>query len=118
LVEREFEERKRQREEEAEAKTAKNRAKRQKKKARAKGMKPAEGGGKATGASEEQSLKKLRVVNGKELVFRKPGEESDEESDEEDPGPQPGRATAAQEVVSPPSVPIAETPTITIHEDS
>jgi PRKR-interacting protein 1 len=75
-------------------------------------MKPAEGG-KATGASEEQSLKKLRVVNGKELVFRKPGEESDEESDEEDPGPQPGR-----EVASPPSVPITETPTITIHEDS
>ncbi|KAI0275554.1 hypothetical protein BGY98DRAFT_1081156 [Russula aff. rugulosa BPL654] len=118
LVLRDFEERKRQREEEAEAKTAKNRAKRQKKKARAKGVKPAEGGGKAAGASEEQSLKKRRVVNGKELVFRKPGEESDEESDEEDLGPQPGRTTAAQEPASSPGVPIAETPTIMIHEDS
>jgi len=103
--------------EEAEAKTAKNRAKRQKKKERAKGIKPAEGGGKATGASE-QSLKKRRVVNGKELVFRKPGEESDEESDQEDQGPQPGRATAAQEPASLPSAPIADTPTIMIHEDS
>ena len=115
---REFEERKRQREEEAEAKTAKNRAKRQKKKERAKGVKPAEGGRKAAGASEEQSLKKRRVVNGKELVFRKPGEESDEESDEEEPGPQPGGATITQEPASPPGVPIAETPTIVIHEDS
>jgi hypothetical protein len=116
---REFDERKRQREEEAEAKTAKNRAKRQKKKERAKGVKPAEGGEKKTaGASEEQSLKKRRVVNGKELVFRKPGEESDEESDEEGPGPQPGSATAAQESASPPGVPVAETPTIVIHEDS
>ena len=114
----EFEERKRQRQEEADAKTAKNRAKRQKKKERAKGVKPVEGGRKATGTSEEQSLKKRRVVNGKELVFRKPGEESDEESDEDDPGPQAGRATAAQEPASPPGVPIAETPTIVIHEDS
>ena len=117
MVLREFEERKRQREEEAESKTAKNRAKRQKKKERAKGVKPADGGGKVAGASEEHSMKKRRVVNGKGLVFRKPGEESDEESDEEDPGPQPGRATAAQEPASPPGVPIAETPTIVIHED-
>ena len=112
----EFEERKRQREEEADAKTAKNRAKRQKKKERAKGVKPTEGR-KAAGPSEEQSLKKRRVVNGKELVFRKPGEESDEESDEELPGSQSGRATVAQELASPPGVPIAETPTIMIHED-
>lgn len=77
-------------------------------------MKPAEGG-QPSGASEEQVPKKRRVVNGKELVFRKPGEESDE-SDEEDPGPQPGRATA-QELASPFNVPIVETPTIVIHED-
>jgi hypothetical protein len=80
-------------------------------------VRPAEGGGKGAGASEEQAPKKRRVVNGKELVFRKPGEESDEESDEEDPGPQPGQTTAAQELASPPSVSIAETPTIVIHED-
>lgn len=77
-------------------------------------MKPAEGG-QPSGASEEQVPKKRRVVNGKELVFRKPGEESDE-SDEEYPGPQPGRATA-QELASPFNVPIVETPTIVIHED-
>jgi hypothetical protein len=77
-------------------------------------VKPAEGGGQAAGASEEQAPKKRRVVSGKELVFRRPGEESDEESDEEEPGPQPGQATAAQELAS---QPIAETPTIVIHED-
>lgn len=77
-------------------------------------MKPAEGGGQAAGASEEQVPKKRRMVNGKELVFRKPGEESDGESDE-DPGPQPGRAITSQELA--PTVPIAETPTIVIHED-
>jgi len=120
-VSREFEERKRQREEEAEAKTAKNRAKRQKKKERAKGAKPAEGG-KVAGTSEEQVLKKRRVVNGKELVFRKPGEESDEDGDKEDgsdqePGPRPISTAVEQELASPPSVPIAETPTIMIHED-
>ena len=79
-------------------------------------MKPAEEG-QPSGASEEQVPKKRRMVNGKELVFRKPGEESDEESDEEDFGPQPGHTTAAQELASPPNVPIAETPTIVIHED-
>ncbi|KAI0288540.1 hypothetical protein BC826DRAFT_1098742 [Russula brevipes] len=120
-VSREFEERKRQREEEAEAKTAKNRAKRQKKKERAKGAKPAEGG-KVAGTNEEQVLKKRRVVNGKELVFRKPGEESDEDGDKDDgsdqePGPRPISTTVEQELASPPSVPIAETPTIMIHED-
>lgn len=80
-------------------------------------MKPAEGGGQVAGASEEQAPKKRRMVNGKEIVFRKPGEESDGESDEEDLGPQLGRGSAAQELASPPTVPIAETPTIVIHED-
>jgi hypothetical protein len=54
------------------------------------------------------------MVNGKELVFRRPGEESDGESDE-DPGPQPGRAITSQELA--PTVPIVEAPTIVIHED-
>jgi hypothetical protein len=123
-VSREFEERKRQREEEAEAKTAKNRARRQKKKERAKGTKPAEVAGKAAGAGEEQVLKKRRVVNGKELVFRKPGEESEEEEedeegrqDEEETGPQPAPTRHEHEPASPPNVMISETPTIVIHED-
>ena len=122
-VSREFEERKRQREEEAEAKTAKNRARRQKKKERAKGAKPAEGAGKAPGASEEQVLKKRRVVNGKELMFRKPGEESEEEDDDKDgheqeeSGPQPAPARDEHEPASPPSIPIVGAPTIVIHED-
>ena len=133
LVSREFEERKRQREEEAEAKTAKNRAKRQKKKERAKGAKAAEGeaggagGGQAAGASEEQALKKRRVVNGKEVLFRKPGEDSDGEgSDEEDagrdgdgeePGPRLAPATTEQELAPLSTAPIADTPSIVIHED-
>jgi len=122
-VTREFEEKKRQREEEAEAKTAKNRAKRQKKKERTKGAKPIVGEGKVAGASDQQSLKKRRVVNGKELVFRKPGEESDGDDDEkeggddEEPGPLPASMTTEQELASTPSVPVAETPTIVIHDD-
>ncbi|KAI9455333.1 DUF1168-domain-containing protein [Lactarius psammicola] len=123
-VSREFEEKKRQREEESEAKTAKNRARRQKKKERAKGSKSTDragGGGQATGASDEQVLKKRRVVNGKELVFRRLGEESDGENGEEDgdnkdeTGPQP--APVEDEHEPTPNVPIAGTPTIMIHED-
>jgi len=134
-VTRGFEERKRQRDEEAEAKTAKNRAKRQKKKERAKGVKPADGAragaGQVAGAGEEQAPKKRRVVNGKEVMFRKPGEESDGEGDDEEegggddggdgdseePGPRPAPTTVEQELAPPSSVPVAETPTIVIHED-
>src|ERR1700761_3336472 len=84
----EFEARKRQREEEAEVKTAKNRAKRQKKKERAKAGKV---GTKAEGSSGtrvetkrvEIPLKKKRLVNGAEVVFRRPGEEGEVESHEE-----------------------------------
>jgi hypothetical protein len=135
LVSREFEERKRQREEEAEAKTAKNRAKRQKKKERAKGVKAQEGGAgvgagaragaeQAAGAGEEQALKKRRVVNGKEVLFRKPGEESDGEDGSggdryakgEELGPRLTPATIEASSSTVP-VPVAETPSIVIHED-
>jgi len=118
-VAREFEEKKRQREEEAEAKPSKNRARRQKKKQRAKGADQG-GGGQATGASNEQVLKKRRVVNGKELVFRRPGEESEGEEDddnEDETGPQSAPAEDEQEATSTPNVPVAKAPTITIHED-
>ncbi|KAN0128742.1 Ribosomal protein S8e domain containing protein [Lactarius tabidus] len=126
-VSREFEDKKRQREQEADAKTAKNRARRQKKKERAKGSKSADqgvgGGGQATGASDEQVLKKRRVVNGKALVFRRPGEESDGEDEDEDhdnedeAGPQPAQVEDEQESTSTLSVPVAKAPTIMIHED-
>lgn len=73
----------------AEAKTAKNRAKRQKKKGGK--SKNAAGGDQGAGASSRGDggdgnsapLKKRRLVNGRELVFKKQGEDSDgEESDE------------------------------------
>ncbi|KIJ61341.1 hypothetical protein HYDPIDRAFT_116106 [Hydnomerulius pinastri MD-312] len=79
-----FERKRKEAEDLAEAKTAKNRAKRQKKKERAK-AKPSEKGGAGEGGGQggtsEAPLKKRRLVNGKELVFRRPGEESDEEEE-------------------------------------
>ncbi|KIJ18767.1 hypothetical protein PAXINDRAFT_110390 [Paxillus involutus ATCC 200175] len=82
----EFERKRKEAEDLSEAKTAKNRAKRQKKKDRAK-AKPSEkaGAGESNGqgsGTSEAPLKKRRLVNGKELVFRKQGEESDEEGQE------------------------------------
>ncbi|KAG6332496.1 hypothetical protein ID866_6598 [Astraeus odoratus] len=82
-----FERRKKEAEEQAEAKTAKNRARRQKKKERAK-VKSAEKHGNGTvecrDGAMEIPIKKRRIVNGTELVFRRVGEESD--SDEEPAG--------------------------------
>ncbi|KAJ7072278.1 hypothetical protein C8F01DRAFT_1215996 [Mycena amicta] len=78
----EFERKRREAEELAESKTAKNRARRQKKKERAKGK------GGAAEKNSEAPLKKRRLVNGQELVFRRPGEASDSEEDEEESGPQ------------------------------
>ena len=111
----EFEDKKRQWEEEAEAKTAKNRAKRQKKKAGAKAAKAkGQGGGAgagsgsgsgsqaagstggataAGGADAAGVMKKRRLVNGAEVVFRKPGEEGSEDDEDgrdyegDEPGP-------------------------------
>lgn len=115
----EFERKRKEAEETAEAKTAKNRAKRQKKKGRAKQKSEetnkSEG---ALGGSETSDLpfKKRRLVNGKELVFRKPGEESCDESDDglhplsEEQDPQ-----APPESLTP--LPLAQEAKITIHED-
>ncbi|KAI0633595.1 hypothetical protein C8Q77DRAFT_799489 [Trametes polyzona] len=123
----EFERRKREREEQAEAKTAKNRAKRQKKKERAKG-KAAEKDDKQdgsvadSGASADRPdvpLKKRRLVNGKELVFRRPGEEGSG-SEDEDAGPMPQDTSEANNASTAPDaqpVPIVDAPRITIIED-
>lgn len=63
------------------------------------------------------------MVSGKELVFRRPGEESDGEDWEEDDdneeelGAQLPPVGDEQEHISAPSIPIAKAPAIIIHED-
>lgn len=93
----EFERKRKEAEDAAEAKTAKNRAKRQKKKGKAKAKgnnkdKDAGSGDEGKGAANTESsapLKKRRLVNGQELVFKRPGEESgDEDDDDAAIGPQ------------------------------
>ncbi|KAF8200773.1 DUF1168-domain-containing protein [Pholiota molesta] len=91
IEEAEFERKRRAMEEIAEAKTAKNRAKRQKKKERAK-AKPGKAEGENTknygdASAADLPIKKRRLVNGKELVFKKPGEASDDEESDEERGP-------------------------------
>lgn len=104
----------------ANVKTAKNRARRQKKKDRAKASKETD---KETNSSSRNNadnslpdvpLKKRRLVNGAELVFKKPGEASDEESDGGGPLPPPqdGEATILAE-----ERPVIEATRITIVED-
>ncbi|KAF8161131.1 hypothetical protein B0H34DRAFT_795966 [Crassisporium funariophilum] len=81
-----FEKKRRDAEELNNAKTSKNRAKRQKKKERSK-MKGNDDDGSSAPRQESESvrsdlpIKKRRLVEGKELVFKKPGEGSDEEGD-------------------------------------
>ncbi|KAF8210330.1 hypothetical protein K438DRAFT_2011745 [Mycena galopus ATCC 62051] len=113
-----FERKRREAEELAESKTAKNRAKRQKKKERSKTKGSAPENGKGDGGVDAP-IKKRRLVNGQELVFRKPGEESDgEDNDEEEEavGPLPPPTTTAEPDV-PAEVEILDTPRITIHDD-
>lgn len=110
-----FERKRREAEELAESKTAKNRAKRQKKKERSKtkGSAP-EGQG---GGASDAPIKKRRLVNGQELVFRKPGEESDSDN-EETVGPQVVPLVDTTESETPAETPqILDAPRITIHED-
>jgi hypothetical protein len=80
-IESEFERKKREREEQAEAKTSKNRNKRMKKKARVGEKEKTKTDGTSGGGGEGMS-KKRRLVNGKELVFkRRDGSESEEDED-------------------------------------
>ncbi|KAF7315622.1 hypothetical protein MIND_00077600 [Mycena indigotica] len=108
----EFERKRKEAEALAESKTAKNRAKRQKKKERAKGK----GESNNNKSTSEAPLKKRRLVNGQELVFRKPGEGSDSEGDEE-VGPQ--APVEEKETVAPLEGPeIVDTaPRIVFHDD-
>ncbi|KAH7927138.1 DUF1168-domain-containing protein [Leucogyrophana mollusca] len=122
----EFERRRREAEELAEAKTAKNRAKRQKKKERSK-VKPIEKGADGQDVimkdtTQGAPLKKRRLVNGKELVFKRPGEDSEDEEAEAEGDNSPLEPAEAQGDTSH-QVPVEEAPRvieqkrILIHED-
>lgn len=120
-----IERRRREAEDLAEGKTAKNRAKRQKKKERAK-TKSSDKAGRGEGQSgtSDAPLKKRRLINGKELVFRKPGEETDEDGDEDEDGLEGSAREELAPVDSDEPVPqpteaprIATEQKITIHED-
>lgn len=70
------------------------------------------------------SLKKRRMVNGKEIVFRRPGEEgsADESDDESGPGPDPETADPLPDQSASADVGHAQVreisePRIIIHED-
>jgi len=100
-------------------KTTKNRARRQKKKERSKGKASAgEGGSESRATGTEAPLKKRRLVNGKELVFRQPGVDSDEEEGRPDEQPSPsdtqGTSNGKEADLTPQ---IVETTKITFHED-
>ncbi|KAI5118240.1 hypothetical protein M0805_008876 [Coniferiporia weirii] len=131
IAEHEFEQKKRQWEEEAESKTAKNRAKRQKKKEKAKTKGGAQDGSPSAGNADAEAqstrnaggalLKKRRLVNGAEIVFRKPGEEGEEIGDDADAnesGPFPLDSTTELEgTAGDQPQAVVETSTITIIED-
>ncbi|OJA20867.1 hypothetical protein AZE42_02970 [Rhizopogon vesiculosus] len=110
----EFEKKRKEADDAAETRTAKNRVKRQKKKDRAKG-KTSDG----KDAAQDAPLKKRRLINGKELVFRKPGEESDEEQMDEVVDDEVGLPEVAEaEQEAPQEAPrIAQEQQIIIHED-
>ncbi|KAJ7579089.1 hypothetical protein C8J56DRAFT_964802 [Mycena floridula] len=112
----EFDQKRKAAEDEAEAKTAKNRAKRQKKKERSKNK--TEEVAKAGKDGADAPIKKRRLVNGKELVFRRPGEESDEEDEEASPALRseaPSDMPPVDDSVPPPRA--VEEHKIIIHDD-
>lgn len=122
----EFEAKKRQWEQEADAKTAKNRAKRQKKKERAKGKGTEHGAGGGAGAqagdrdgkASDVPLKKRRLVNGQELVFKRRGDESDEEDEDVGPLPDTATASASGAEVGQDAIPVVDVhQRIVIHEE-
>lgn len=121
VEEREFERKRQGWEEQANAKTEKNRAKRMKKKGRAKGKETDKEAAGPSSGKPDAPIKKRRLVNGKELVFKRPGEEgSDGESEE---GPSPLDETAriggtGEDTPEPLALPVVDAPRIIIHEDN
>lgn len=113
IEQREFEQRRQEREQALDAKTAKNRAKRLKKKERAKATSSETP--KADGQADDGPIKKRRLVNGKELVFKK---RDDRESDEDEIGPAPGEQPSRDnEEDSPSTAPALDVAKIIVHED-
>ncbi|KAG7098631.1 hypothetical protein E1B28_000549 [Marasmius oreades] len=119
----EFERRRKEAEAIAEAKTAKNRAKRQKKKERLKTTKSseskaAEGGRAVDGPGSEVPFKKRRLINGRELVFKRHDGEDESEDDDE---PQAERASLADagDALSAhePQATAVESSRVVIHDD-
>jgi len=118
LIDAEFERKRQEGEELANAKTLKNRAKRQKKKERSKAKGSTGEESRAIerdGSRAEAPLKKRRLVNGKELVFRQPGVESDEEEDDPTEHPSPSEAPTSNGDISTPQT--VELHKIIFHED-
>ncbi|KAF7973720.1 hypothetical protein HWV62_14414 [Athelia sp. TMB] len=117
----EFERKRKEAEDLAEAKTAKNRAKRQKKKGKGKGKGPAEGvddDSRRAANTSDVPIKKRRLVNGKELVFRIPGENSDGDEDGVEGGTDNAMPEDEDESLPPVEAPkVIDEPRITIHED-
>jgi hypothetical protein len=62
-------------------------------------------------------LKKRRLVNGTELIFKKPGEGSEEESDDEGPVPLPPQEEEVTAAVSAGEHQVVGATRITIIED-
>ena len=119
-----FERKRREAEEFTNAKTAKNRAKRQKKKEKVKMKGTGQDNDSSRPVGEYTStdlpIKKRRLVNGKELIFRRPGDSSDEDPDanEEATGqPDSSLRQSSPTLVSKDTPVVLETSKITIHED-
>ena len=117
----EFERKRREAEEIANAKTAKNRVKRQKKKEMIKmkgnGQNNESSRADAEHTSTDLPLKKRRLVNGKELIFRRPGDSSDEEPEEAAGQPDSSLRQRSPTLVSKDTPAVLETSKITIQED-
>jgi hypothetical protein len=108
----------------ADLKTSKNRAKRQKKKERSKAKgSTSENGTEGTDKPGTDSpIKKRRLVNGKELLFRRPGEDSEGEegvSETQDAVEEPNVTETGNSDVNPGTkdVSILDGPRIMIHEE-
>lgn len=81
-------------------------------------MELAPGAGSGTSGDQPSApLKKRRLVSGKELVFRRPGEEGSDEEDEDNVGPMPAASTFASADPDVVAIPVVDGPRITIIED-
>lgn len=119
----EFERKRREAEEITNAKTAKNRVKRQKKKEKVKMKVNGQDNVSSRPGTEHTStdfpLKKRRLINGKELIFRRPGDSSDEDLEEATGQPDSSlrQSSPTSVTVSKDTPVVSETSKITIHED-